>query len=163
MSTSQYRVILAQFPDCLLAPLEGLPNYAYLTDFNSYLNACTSDIFTNLVCGTLSYLVLTAPPETFLLLCNDQSIVPANLGPSFQIPTGPVTSAVLAEFKTKYTEELRLFKEYYDVDKAVKAKIQQYIPEKLSRTLKKYISSFSQVRTLSIFTHLWTTYGSLKE
>ena len=130
MSTSQEHVILAHFPDCPLAPLEGLPNYTYLTDFNTYLNACTSDIFTNGGCGTLGYLVLTAPPATFLLLCNDQFIVPVNPGPLFQIPTRPVMAAVLAEFRTKYIKELRLFKEYYDVDKAIKAKIQQYIPEK---------------------------------
>ena len=130
MSTSQDRVILAQFPDCPLTPLEGLLNYAYLTEFNSYLNACTSYIFTIRVCGTLVYLVLTAPPATFLLLCNVQFIVPANPGPSFQIPTAPVTAAVLAELKTKYIEELKLFKEYYNVDKFVKAKIQEYIPEK---------------------------------
>ena len=130
MSTSQYRVILAQFPDCPLAPLEVLPNYAYLTEFNSYLNACTSDIFTNGGCGTLGYPILTAPPATFCLLCNVQFNVPANPGPSFPIPTGPVTAAVLAELKRKNTEELQLFKEYYDVDKAVKSKIQQYIPEK---------------------------------
>ena len=122
MSTSQYRVILAQLPDCPLAPLEGLPNYAYLTLFNGYSNACTSDICTNGGCGTLGYLVLTAPPATFLLLCNYQFIVPVNPGPSFQIPTGPVTASVLAEFKTKYIEELQLLKEYYNVDKAVKAK-----------------------------------------
>ena len=128
MSTSQDRVILAQFPDCPLAPLDGLPNYAYLTEFNSYLNACTSDIFTNRGCGTLGYLVLMAPPATFLLLCNYQFIVPANPGPSFQIPTGPVTAAVIVEFKTKCIEDLRLFKEYYDVNKSVKDKIQRYIP-----------------------------------
>ena len=74
-----------------------------------------------------------------------------------------MTVAVLAELKTKYTKELRLFKEYYDVDKSVKAKIQQYIPEKFCQTLKNKITSLSQVRTLSILTHLWTTYGSLKE
>ena len=119
---------MVQFPECLLAPLEGLPNYAYLTEFNSYLNTCTSDIFTNRGCGTLGYLVLTAPLATFLLLCDDEFVFPANPGPSFQIPTGPVTAAVLADFKTKYIEELRLFKEYYDVDNAVKAKIQKYIP-----------------------------------
>ena len=41
-----------------------------------------------------------------------------------------MTAAVLAELKTKYIEELQFFKEYYDVDKAVKAKIQQYTLEK---------------------------------
>ena len=153
MSTSQDRAILAQLPDCPLAPLEGLPNYTYLTELNIYLNACTSDIFTNGGCGMLGYLVLTAPPETFLLLCNDEFVVPTNPGPLFQIPT-TVAAAVIAELKTKYTEELRLFKEYYDVDKAVKANIQQYIPEKFYRTLKKKITGFSQVRTLSILTHL---------
>ena len=131
MSNSQDCVILAQFPDCSIAPLEGLPNYAYLKEFNSYLNAFTSYIFTNGGCGTLRFLVLTTPPSTLLLLCNDKSIVPANPGPSFQIPTGPVTAAVLAELKMKYIEELRLFKEYYNVDKAKKSKIQQYIPEDL--------------------------------
>ena len=100
MSTSQDCVILAQFPDCPLAPLEGLPNYAYLMDFNRYLNACTSDIFANGGCGTLVYLVLTAPPATLLLLCDNEFVVPTNPGPLLQIPT-TVTAAVLAELKTK--------------------------------------------------------------
>ena len=162
MSTSQDRIILAQFPDCPLALLEGLPTYAYLTDFNSYLNACTSDIFTNGGCGTLGYLVLTAPPATFRLLCNVQFSVPVNPGPLFPIPSGPVTAAVLAELKSKNTKELRLFKEYYHVEKAVKSNIQQYIPENFYRTLNNKNTGFSQVRTLTILTHLWTTYGTLK-
>ena len=74
-----------------------------------------------------------------------------------------MTAAILTELETKYTEELRLFKEYYDVDKAAKAKIQQYIPENFYRTLKNKITGFSQVRTLSILTHLCTMYGSPKE
>ena len=86
MSTSQDRVILAQFRDCPLALLEGLLNYVYLTDFNSYLNACISEIFTNGGCSMLGYLVLTAPPATFLLLCNDQFIVPANPWPIVSDP-----------------------------------------------------------------------------
>ena len=163
MSTSQDRIILAQFPDCPLALLEGLPNYAYLTEFNNYLNAYTSEIFTNGGCGTLVYLVLVIPPDTFRLLCNIQFNFPANPVPSFPIPTGPVTAAVLAELIRKNTEELRLFKEYYNLDKAIKAKIQQYIPEKFYYTLKKKNTGFSQVQTLTIFTHLWTTYGTLKE
>ena len=56
-----------------------------------------------------------------------------------------------------------MFKDIYNFDKAVKAKIQQYIPEKFYGTLKNKITGFSQVRTLTILTHLWTTYGSLKE
>ena len=74
-----------------------------------------------------------------------------------------MTAAVLAELKTKYTEDLRLFKEYYDVAKAIKAKIHQSLPEKFYWTLRNKITGFSQVRTLSILTHLWTTYGLLKE
>ena len=73
-----------------------------------------------------------------------------------------MTAAVLAEFKTKYIEGIRLFKEYYDVNKAIKAKIQQYIPEKFYRTLKNKNTGFSQVRTLKFLTYLWTTYGTLK-
>ena len=103
MLTSQDRITLAQFPNCPLLPLEGLLNYAYLTDFKRYLNACTPDIFTNGGCGTLGYLVFTVPPSNFLLLCDDEFVVPTNPGPSFQIPT-TVTAAVLAEIKTKYTE-----------------------------------------------------------
>ena len=71
-----------------------------------------------------------------------------------------MTAAVLAELKTKYIEELQFFKEYCNFDKAVKAKIQQYILEKFYRMLKNKITGFSKVRTLSILTHLWTTYAS---
>ena len=151
------------FTECPLAPLQGIPTYSYLSELNSYMNACTSDVHSNLGCGTLGYLVLSAPPATFALLCATPFVRPVNPGPFFVCPTPTPAAAVLAELSRQFREQLRTFREYYDVDKAIKAKIQTLIPEIYYKTLKNKHTGYSQVRGLDILTHLWTEYGTLQE
>ena len=157
MLTSADNAIYTQFTQCPLPPLEGVPTYAHLNEFNAYLNLFTSDIFSSGGCGTLSYLVLTAPTANFNLLCPTVFNAPVNPGPSFAIPVPAQTATVLLELVRNHQKELCILKEYHDVDKAVQQKIQDYIHEKYYRTLKNKTTDFAKVKSLTILTHLWTT------
>ena len=50
-------------PECAIPPLQGPPNLEYLTDLKTYLNSCSAYVHSNLRCGTLGHLPLTAPPR----------------------------------------------------------------------------------------------------
>ena len=84
------------FTECPLAPLEGLPTYEYLTNLGVYLNFCSSGIHSELGCGTLGYLVLTAQPAVFAVHCATTFVKPSKPGLHLTIPTPAPTSAVIS-------------------------------------------------------------------
>ena len=61
--------IFGAFLECPFAPLEGVPTYEYMTNFNVYLSLCSSESDCTLGCGTLGYLVLTSQTAVFNTYC----------------------------------------------------------------------------------------------
>ena len=52
--------IFEAFLECLIAPLDSVHMYDYMTNLNVYLNSCLAAVDCTLGCRTLGYLVLTA-------------------------------------------------------------------------------------------------------
>ena len=63
----QFEIMLASFSECPIAPLEGTPNHAFLTEMNTYMDMCSSSLHSNLGNGQVGYLVVTAQPAAFAL------------------------------------------------------------------------------------------------
>ena len=162
--TSEEDKIFASFPECPLAPLQGVPTYAYMTDVNVYLNACSSSINCSLGCGTLGYLVLTAQPSVFTTHNgNIDFVVPTHPGVHPDIPTPAPTAAVINTLTREHKEKLRLFNEYHAVDKACKRIVQKLIPQKFYKSLASRIIGFAKISCLTILTHLITEYAELED
>ena len=109
---SQYDTILANFSECPLPPLDDVPNHAYLTELNSYLNLYTASVHSNLGNGTVVYLVLTAQPASFAMACLDIFFQPRNPGVTFDSSDPPPSAAVIGTFTRKHAEYLRVFNDY---------------------------------------------------
>ena len=118
------------FTECLLAPLEGLPTYEYLTDLGVYLNSCSSGIHSELGCGTLGYLVLTAQPAVFAVHCTATFVKPVKPGLHPTIPNPAPTGAVITIIVREHKENARVWKEYHMTDKACKKVVHALIPKK---------------------------------
>ena len=58
---------------------------------------------------------------------------------------------------------MRVFNEYYSVNKACKKVIFTLIPEAYFRSFKNKYTGYANVECLEILTHLWTTYGVLSD
>ena len=112
--------IFGAFLECLLAPLEGVPKYEYMTNLNVYLNSCLSAVDCTLGCSTLGYLVLTAQPAVFNTHCVMGFIIPINPGIHPVMPDPAPTSAILSELVRTHKHEVRLFNEYHTVNCACK-------------------------------------------
>ena len=72
--------ILSTFPECPIAPLEGVPTHTFMTEVNGFLNACAVSVHCNIVYGTLGYLVLTAQPDFFTIASPISFVKPVNPG-----------------------------------------------------------------------------------
>ena len=131
--------IFGAFLECLFAPLEGVPTYEYMTNLNVYLNSCLSAMDCSLGCGMLIYLVLTAQPAVFNMLCVAKFVTPKNPGIHLVMPDPAPTAAILSELVRMHKHEVRLFKEYHAFDRAFKKVISKLIPQKFYKSLSSLI------------------------
>ena len=115
--TTSTETILATFPECPIAPLEGVPTHIYMTKVNGFLNACTASVNCNLGNGTVGYLVLTAQPASFQITSPTSFVKPVNPGVLVMEDPAP-TSAVIGSLTRQHIEDTRVFNEYHSVDRA---------------------------------------------
>ena len=74
----------------------------------------------NLGCGTLEYLVLTANPTVFTLQENTPFIEPLYPGATPVIMNPAPTTALIGVIIREHTADLRVFIEYHNVDRVYK-------------------------------------------
>ena len=122
--------IFGAFTECPLAPLEGVPTYEYMTNFNVYLNWCSPTVNITPICGTLGYLVLMAQPEVFIPHCGKPFLSPTNLGIQPVMPDPAPTAKILSELVITHKHEVHLFNKYNAVDRECKRVISQLIRKK---------------------------------
>ena len=101
--------IFGAFTECLLAPLEGVPTYNYMTNFNVYLNPCSSAVGCTLGCGTLGCLVVMVQAAVFSTHCGTPFMPPTNPGIHPVMPDPAPTAAILVELVRNHKHEVRLF------------------------------------------------------
>ena len=100
--------ILSTFPECPIAPLEGVPTHTYMMEVNGFLNACTASVHCNLGYGTVGYLVLTAQLASFQIVSPTSFVKPVN--PGMLVLGDPAPSAALIRSLTRqHTEDTRVF------------------------------------------------------
>lgn len=161
--TSSEDGIYSRFSECTVAPLDTIPTYQYLTELNTYLNSCSASVHSNGGCGTLGYLVLTAPAAVYALQSATAFPPPVNPGATLTLPDPPPTAVAIGEMTRAHTEDSRCFREYHNVDKACKKVITKLVPEVYYRTLKNRYTGYNNVTALNILNHLWIEYGTLTE
>ena len=148
-------------PECKMSPLQGPPNLEYLTELNTYLNLCSALVHSNLGCGTLRHIPLTATPAVYDLLSAITFVVPTNPGSTVPIPTPAPASAIIAALTREHTKNLRAWKTYTDTDKAFKQKLLGLVPEVYYCTLKKKYTAYAVLTCLTLLTRLHSEFRRL--
>ena len=114
--TTSTETIFSTFPECPIAPLEGVPTHTYMTEVNGFLNACAASVHCNLGNGTIGYLVLTAQPASFRIASPTSFVKPVNPGVLVLEDPAP-TAAVIGSLTRQHTEDTRVFNECHSVDR----------------------------------------------
>ena len=84
----------------------------YLIELNTYLNSCSASVHSNLGCGTLGHLPLTATPAVYALLSATKLVVPTNPGSTVQLATPAPADAVISALTREHSKNLRFWKTY---------------------------------------------------
>ena len=153
--------IIASMPECAIPPLQVPSNLEYLTELNTYPNSCSASAHSNLGCGTLGHLPLTAPPAVYALLSDTKFVVPTNPGSTVKLATPSPAAAVISALTREHAKNLRVWKTYTDTDKVCKQKLLSLVPELYYGTIKKKYTAYAGVTCLTLITHLHSEYGRL--
>ena len=73
------------------------------------------------------------------------------------------TAAAIGSLTRQHTEDTRVFNEYHSVDRACKKVLCTLIPEAYFRSFKNKYTRYANIQCLEILSHLWSTYGVLKD
>ena len=160
--TTLTETILSTFPECPIAPLEGVPTHTYMAEVNGFLNACAASVHGNLGNGTVGYLVLTEQPASFQIASPTSFVKPFNPGVLVLGDPAP-SAAVIGSLTRQHTEDTRVFNEYHSVDRACKKVLCTLIPEAYFRSFNNKYTRCANVQCLEILSHLWSTYGVLQD
>ena len=134
-----------------------------LNSLNSHLNTCAISVHYDLGGGNLGYLFLEAPPSTYTLLRTLPFIKPTNVGPKIAMPEPAPTELVFLELFQIHADNLRVWQEYNNVDRAITRVINTIVTEVYFWTLQNCHAGYATVRILDILTHMHATYGVLED
>ena len=106
--------------------------------------------------------MLTAQPASFTIASPTSFVKPVNPGVLVLLEPAP-SAAVIGTLTRHHTENMRVFNEYYSVDKACKKVLFTLIPEAYFRSFKNKYTGYANVKCLDILSHLCTTYSVLQD
>ena len=152
--------IVEGFPHHTITPIIGIPTYESISEIHIKLNLNAASVHSELGNGALGLLALTVTPPVYNTLAGVAFVPPGNPGQSFIIPLG-ATCHQIAALDTAHKNLVRIWKEYLDVDKALKQQLIGGVNEMYYRTLRNRHTGYAIVSTRDIFTHLYTQYGNI--
>ena len=106
--------------------------------------------------------MLTAQPALFTIATPTSFVKPVSPGVLVLAEPAP-SAAIIRTLTRQHNENMRVFNEYYSVDKACKKVILTLIPEAYFRSIKNKYTGYVNVKYIDILSHLWTTYGVLQD
>ena len=152
--------LIESFPHPNIPPIQGQPTYESITDVTRLLNANTASVHTDLGGGSLGHLILTVPPTVLATLSATPFLVPNNPGPLPIIPNGS-TAPETNTITRAHREGLRGWREYINVDAALKQQLIKAVNPLYLRTLQHRHTGFSAQTTRNLIEHLLTSYGNI--
>ena len=148
------------FPHPNLPKMQGQPSYESIAELQRLLNSNAASVNTTLGDGQLGYLALTIAPAIYATHSQVAFVAPVNPG---LLPIIPVNATVAAtsELVRQHTESKRAWREYHDVDKALKQQLLGAVDDVYVRTLRNRLTGYSSTTVWQLLDHLLTTYGRI--
>ena len=88
-------------------------------------------------------------------------VEPTNVGPTLKMPDLAPTAVFPLELFRTHADNLRVWQEYNDVDKAIKGVIKTIVTEEYFQTLQNRYTGYVTVCSLDILTHMNANYGMI--
>jgi hypothetical protein len=161
MAATSVEAFIESFPHPIIPPIEGLPTYESITDVTRLLNTNAASVHSELGGGQLGHLALTISPAIYATLSAIPFVEPANPGPVPILVPNVGTAVQIQGLIRDHKESLRLWREYNNVDAALKQQIIRAVDQLYIRTLQHRHTGFANVTARQLIQHLLTTYGNI--
>ncbi len=158
--TTSVEKLVESFPHPHMPAIEGPPNYETITDITRLLNANAASIHSELGGGNYGHLALTISAASYATLSPVAFVPPANPGTTPVIP--PLdTAAIIGQTVREHDESLRLWRQYNNVNAALKQQLINAINNICIQTLQDRHTGFANVSTCELIEHLLRAYGNI--
>ena len=152
--------IINTFPHPTLARVHRIPDYRALRDTSLILNGNAASVPSNLGDGRNGHLFLTMTDVEYQRQTGVLPQIPINPGPPPAIPIN-ATSAQVNILMNAYNENLRVWRTYCNLDKALKQQLVQSVEPGYIRALRNRVTGFASITTRQLLFHLKSTYGGI--
>ena len=152
--------IMDGFPFPTIPPIVGTPTYNTIAEVNLKLNSNSASVQSNLGCGTLGLLQLTASPDVYNTLYSTPFIVPVKPGSVPIIPANS-TCAQTTELRYDLDTASALFNEYDCTGKALRQNLLTTVDKMSTRSLQHKYVRYGLTTTRTILDQLYATYANI--
>ena len=114
--------IVEGFPHPTITLIIGIPSYETIAEVHIKLNSSAESVHSELGNGALGLLALTVTPAVYTTLAGVLFVTPLNPRQIIEIPPGS-TGPVIAELDQAHKIQVRIWKAYPAVDKALKQQL----------------------------------------
>ena len=148
------------FPFPTLPTQNGVPTYETIKAIHMKLKSNAASIPSTLGGGNQGLLGLVLDDAVYHTFTGHHFTIPAYPGALPTIPTGS-TAPQISEIVRQHSEQLRIFNEATRTDQALKQQLLGAYNEMYTRGLRNIHTGYSSVTTLTLLTHLYTSYGRI--
>ena len=157
--------ILALFPNPVLTPIIGEPNYAAIRILQKQVNQNLSAIPSNLGCGTKGLVWLATTPGVYSTISATPVIPPQNPG------TVPDPTAIAAASSAKevtaihsaHDLQVKLYEEYMAADRLSVKLLTAAVEDIFTASICDETTGYSSVTTRDFFQHLLAEYNEIDD
>ena len=140
--------------------ITGEPNYESLKNLKDELKANAASIPTTLGGGTHGYLGLILSPAAYATIAATQFIEPIYPGQHPNVPAG-TSAANTSTIVRRHTEDLRQWREFKNVNTALKNQLLSALDDIYIRALKDRHVGYMNQSIRAILQHLFDNYGNI--
>ena len=152
--------IKENFPYPTIACFPGRPDFDAIASVHTKLKANAASIHSNLGGGAHGLLGLALQPGTYTVLTGHVFVPPQNPGPTANLPEG-LTGNQINELVREYESQLKLWRNYNQVEQALKQQLISSFDEIYLSSLRNRHTGFSGITLLTMLQHLYDTYGDI--
>ena len=152
--------LIESFPHPTLPKIDGTPTYETLADLKTLIAANAATIPSTRGGGTNGHLGIILSPAVYTTVSATAWINPTNPGGVPVIPPGTTAAQTGAIIRT-HTEELREWREYNNVQLALKKQLLAAIDPIYLRAIRTRHIGFANRTIRELLTHLISEYGHI--
>ena len=150
----------SHFEKAELTPIRGEPTYSTLEHLLKELKANARNVHSNLGGGAHGHLGLVISPASYAHLSATPFTPPVFPGTEATIPPGSTQHAART-LRIQFDEQLRVYHEVENVDKALKQQIVQAIEPKYLTAVRNRTSDTITIPVYEVMEYLFNTYGEV--